>query len=109
MIDFNDWTTKHNADIMARESATERRLQKRDELYYGFRYANDSYKSRKAMIRPYLMTARRDGGGALKLYDDGSHQPTKEQEKAMTTKCRGWRAQERTLKQAQRKKRLKGG
>ena len=72
----------------------------RDKLYHNFRYATGSYKARKAMIRPFLMTARR-GASMLRLHDDGSHQPTKNQEAAATTKFAGWRAKERELKQLQ--------
>ncbi len=79
------------------ENETARRLVVRDKLYYGFRYRRDSYKARKAMIHPFLIVAKR-GLSTLRLYDDGSHQPTKHQEQAMTDKCRGWRQKERELK-----------
>ena len=72
----------------------------RDKLYYNFRYRRDSYKARKAMIHPFLITAKR-GDSTLRLYDDGSHQPTKHQEAAMIDKCRGWRQKERELKKLQ--------
>lgn len=82
----------------SRQVKTDLRYATRDKLYYNFRYRKDSYKARKAMIHPFLMTAKR-GDSMLRLYDDGSHQPTKHQETAMTAKCKGWRQKERELKQ----------
>ncbi len=79
----------------------ERRIAKRDSLYYGFRYRVGSYKARKAMIHPFLMTAKREDS-MLRLYDDGSHQPTKHQEQAMTDKCKGWRIKEKLLAREQK-------
>ncbi|KKN76923.1 hypothetical protein LCGC14_0365750 [marine sediment metagenome] len=84
----------------ARVDTTARRDVVRDGLYYNFRYRNDSYKARKAMIHPTLMIAKR-GDSMLRLYDDGSHQPTKNQEAAMISKCKGWHQKERILKQLQ--------
>ena len=85
---------KIEADEKARIA---RRDMVRDNLYYNFRYRAGSYKAKKAMIHPFLMVARR-GDSLIRLYDDGSHQPTKHQEQAMVEKCRGWRVKERELK-----------
>ncbi len=79
------------------ETKMSRRLVVRAKLYYNFRYRRDSYKARKAMIRPFLIVAKRNGS-ELRLYDDGSHQPTKHQEQAAVDKFRGWRQKERELK-----------
>ena len=84
-------------ELQTLEETTARRDVVRDNLYYNYRYANGSYKARKAMIRPFLIVAKR-GDSLLRLYDDGSHQPTKNQEKAMVEKCKGWRMREKELK-----------
>ena len=52
-----DWR-QINAPVTEQEQATARRDMVRDKLYYGFRYANGSYKARKAMVMPFLMTAK---------------------------------------------------
>ena len=90
-----DWR-QINGPVTEAQQATARRDMVRDKLYYGFRYANGSYKARKAMIHPFLIVAKR-GDSLLRLYDDGSHQPTKVQEAAMKAKCLGWRGKEREL------------
>jgi len=79
------------------EYTTARRYVVRDNLYHNFRYRAGSYKARKAEIHPFLMTAKR-GLSVLRLYDNGSHQPTKNQEAALKGKCLGWRIKEQELK-----------
>ena len=91
-----DWR-QINGPVTEAQQATARRDMVRDNLYYNFRYRVDSYKARKAMIKPFLIVAKR-GDSLLRLYDDGSHQPTKVQEAAMKAKCQGWRMKERELK-----------
>ena len=94
-----DWR-QINVPITEEQQATARREMVRDKLYYGFRYANGSYKARKAMIHPFLMVAKREGQ-TLRLYDNGSHQPTKNQEAAAIDKFKGWRIKEREIKREQ--------
>ena len=73
-------------------------IAKRDNLYWNYRYAIGSYKARKAAIHPVLMMAKRDGS-MLRLYDDGTHQPTKVQEAMATARFKAWRQKERELRQ----------
>ena len=97
-----DWR-QINAPVTEKQQATATKDMVRDNLYYNFRYRRDSYKARKAMIRPFLMTASREGS-TLRLYDDGSHQPNKNQIAATIDKCRLWRRKERELKRLQKRK-----
>ena len=90
-----DWR-QINAPVTEKQKTTARRDMVRDNLYYNYRYRSGSYKARKAGIHPFLMVAKR-GLSMLRLYDDGSHQPTKVQEAAMKAKCQGWRQKEREL------------
>lgn len=83
-----------------RTEATARREVVRDKLYYTFRYRRGSYKARKAMIHPFLIVVKR-GNTELRLYDNGSHQPTITQMATMVTKCKGWRQKEREIKRLQ--------
>ena len=55
-----------NTDV---KDAIQRRMAKRDDLYWNYRYRKGSYKAKKMGLQPILIMARR-GGDMIRVYGE---------------------------------------
>ena len=76
---------------------TERRIAKRDELYWNFRYRKDSYKAKRMGLQPILIMAKR-GKDMIRVYGEVGRDISPAKFAFATTRFKAWGQKEQELK-----------
>ena len=90
------------------EVEQQKRIAKRDSLYFSYRYRKGSYKAKKICLEPILITAKRCGD-RIRVY--GNPDEVIEPRKLAFAKARfmAWRQKERELRRLAKTNRLASG
>lgn len=84
---------RHNDSI----DQMKRRLAKRDNLYWNFRYRKGSYKARKMGLQPILMMAKR-GLDKIRIYGEVGEAIEPAKLRFATIRFKAWGQKERDIK-----------